>query len=405
MGSWKWRIRSRLAVSAIAMTIVLAGQVFASVTPAVRAEGLAPREIATTDDEAGLQAARAVDKEGEDARSNWVQLRWERDQESADATTGPATVENVVWVAKDLASARNIYKEQAALNKDFPEAFYSHKGTFPFTISKIGDEVTGLSSCVDCNAKEELRLHHRVVFRRGIVVAVFYLYGAESTTPQSLVTWYVTQAANRVPAEAVQAPERVAGTEAASAGASDGAAEPVKLGLVLAEPKSLAIKIGEAGKGAKMKRDSDGSDSRGAWYDVRYERDGSGSRFYQGPVSVQNAVYVARDVESARATYQEQVALNEKMPEAERRVGQKFELKDANEIGEEGAGMSACERSCNGGGEIYVHKRLVSRISNVVSVVYLWGLSHEEGTSDWHARYFGDLVVVRTRGAATGSPI
>ena len=174
---------------------------------------------------------------------------------------------------------------------------------------------------------------------------------------------------------------------------------------MLAEPKDLAIKIGEAGKGAKLKRDSDGSDARAAWYDVRFERDGTGGRFYQGPVSVQNAVYVARDVETARAIYAEQVALNNELPEADRRVGQKFELKDANEIGEEGAGISACERSCNAGGEIYIHKRLVSRVANVVSVVYLWGLSHEEGTSDWHARYFGDLVVGRARGAASGSEI
>ena len=178
--------------------------------PIARAAGLTPREIAITDDEAGRQAARAVDKDGEDGRPVWVQLRWERDQESADATTGPATVENAVWVAKDLSSARAIYQEQAALNKDFPEAFYGRKGTYPFTISKIG---------------------------------------------------------------------------------------------------------------------------------------------------------------------------------------------------EEGAGISACERSCNAGGEIYVHKRLVSRVANVVSVVYLRGLSHEEGTSDWHARYFGDLVVTRSRGAATGPQV
>lgn len=90
-----------------------------------------------------------------------------------------------------------------------------------------------------------------------------------------------------------------------------------------------------------------------------------------------------------RAIYLEQVALNDEIPEADRRVGQKFELKDASEIG----------------GEIYVHKGLVSRVANVVSVVYLWGLSHDEGTSDWHARYFGDLVVTRSRGAATGPQV
>ena len=376
--------------------------------PPASAADLAPREIAITDDEAGRQAARAIDKDGEDNRSVWVQIRWERDQESADATTGPATVENVVWVAKDLASARAIYQEQAKLNKDFPEAFYAHKGSFPFSITRIGDEVSGLSACLDCNAKEELRLHHRVTFRRGVVVSTLYLYGAESTTPQTLVAWFATQAVGRVPDSAMQAPERAGGEQAASAeqdGGSDQPAAPAKVALIVAEPKELAIKIGEAGKNARMKRDKDGTDARGSWYDVRFEREGSGGRFYQGPVSVQNAVFIARDVESARAIYLEQVALNDQIPEADRRVGQKFELKDANEIGEEGAGISACERSCNAGGEIYVHKRLVSRMANVVSVVYLWGLSHEEGTSDWHARYFGDLVMGRSRGAVTGPAI
>jgi hypothetical protein len=392
---------------AVVTAAVLAIQILLVSIPPVRAADFVPRDIAITDDEAGRQAARTIDKDGEDDRSVWVQLRWERDQESPDATTGPATVENVVWVAKDLASARAIYQEQAKLNQDFPEAFYGRTGSFPFPISKIGDEVSGLSACLDCNAKEELRLHHRVTFRRGVVVSTLYLYGAAATTPQSLVTWFATQAVSRVPDSATNAPERAGGSPVASAAPAEGAAQaaPPQSTLVIAEPKDLAIKIGEAGKGAKMKRDKDGSDARASWYDVRFEREGTGGRFYQGPVSVQNAVFVARDVESARAIYLEQVALNDQIPEAERRVGQKFELKDASEIGDEGAGVSACERSCNAGGEIYVHKRLVSRVANVVSVVYLWGLSHEDGTSDWHARYFGDLVMGRSRAAANGSEV
>jgi hypothetical protein len=268
--------------------------------------------------------------------------------------------------------------------------------------------VSGLSACLDCTAKDELRLHHRVTFRRGVVVATLYLYGAQSTTPQSLMTWYATQAANRVPAEATRAPERSAEQQAVSTPPGAESTQPPRratVPLVLAEPKDLAIKIGEAGKGARVKIDRDGLDARGSWYEVRFEREGSGGRFYQGPVTVHNIVFVARDVDGARLTYQEQTALNEKVPEADRRVGQKFELKGANEIGEEATGVSACERSCNPGDEVYVHKRLVSRVANVVSVVYLWGLSHEEGTSDWHARYFGELVVTRSRGAASASPI
>jgi len=408
VGRWTGTLRRTGAWTALATAVALVIQVFPVSVPPARAADFAAREIAVTDDEAGRQAARAIDKDGEDARSVWVQLRWERDQEGPDATTGPATVEDVVWVAKDMASARAIYDEQAQINKQFPEAFYAHKGSFPLPITKIGDEVSGLSACLDCTAKEELRLHHRVTFRRGAVVSTLYLYGAESTTPQSLAIWYATQIVGRVPDAAMKAPERVGGEQAESAAPADGIGQPAappKVALVMVEPKELAVKIGEAGKNAKLKRDKDGTDPRGSWYDVRYERDGSGGRFYQGPVSVQNAVFVARDVESARAIYLEQVALNDELPEAERRVGQKFELKDANEIGEEGAGISACERSCNAGGEIHVHKRLVSRMANVVSVIYLWGLSHEDGTSDWHARYFGDLVVSRSRAAASGPEI
>jgi len=36
-------------------------------------------------------------------------------------------------------------------------------------------------------------------------------------------------------------------------------------------------------------------------------------------------------------------------------------------------------------------------VDNVVSVVYLWGLSDPEGTTDWHARYFASLVDARAR--------
>jgi hypothetical protein len=170
-----WGLRGSRAATASVAAAVLAIQIVPVSIPPARAADFAPREIVITDDEAGRQAARAIDKDGEDDRSVWAQLRWERDQESADATTGPATIENVVWVAKDLASARAIYREQAKLNQDFPEAFYGRKGSFPFTKTKIGDEVSGASACLDCNAKEELRLHHRVTFRRGAVVSILYL--------------------------------------------------------------------------------------------------------------------------------------------------------------------------------------------------------------------------------------
>ena len=93
MESWKHIIRGSLTLAGIVTAIVLATDVLTVVSaPIARAAGLTPREIAITDDEAGRQAARAVDKDGEDGRPVWVQLRWERDQESASRpASAPAT--------------------------------------------------------------------------------------------------------------------------------------------------------------------------------------------------------------------------------------------------------------------------------------------------------------------------
>lgn len=90
--------------------------------------------------------------------------------------------------------------------------------------------------------------------------------------------------------------------------------------------------------------------------------------------------------------------LNEKFPEAKEKVGNPFELKDGNEIGDESRGLSACNASCNTNIEIYLRKRLVARIENVVSVTYNWRLANEEGVTDANARYFGALAVTRARG-------
>lgn len=414
IGTVQARVPRLLQVLIAAAT--LAASTLGGLAPA-DAASIQPRDIAITDDEAGRQAARAIDKDGSDDRSTWVQLRWERDREGPDFSTGPAIVETTVWVAKDLASARAIFQEQTARHKEFPEAFDSHEGPYELPISDIGDEVSGLSACVDCNAKDDIFVHHRVAVRRGAVVQTIYLFGSDVTAPQSLATWYATQAVSRVPELAMQVPERVgaepanaaapasapaeasASTESAGGSASGSASPPAASAPpVQARPKDLAVKIGEAGKRAEAKEQKDGADDAGSWYEVRYERGGTGSRFYEGPVTVFNRVFVAKDVETARKVFNEQASQNEKFPEATERVGDKFELKEANEVGQEGKGMSACDRSCNSNKEIYVHKRLVTRHENVVSVVYLWGLSHAEGTSDWHARYFGSLVMQRARG-------
>ena len=134
------------------------------------------------------------------------------------------------------------------------------------------------------------------------------------------------------------------------------------------------------------------------WLGFRYERGGTGSRFYEGPVTIYNQVFVAKDVESAKQVVQEQARANERFPEAEKRIGDKFELKGSDGVADESQGLSACERGCNLDGEIYVHKRLVYRSYNAVVVIYLYGLAVDEGLADWHALNFAEVVLKRLVG-------
>ncbi|MCC6178990.1 MAG: hypothetical protein IT305_27085 [Chloroflexi bacterium] len=357
------------------------------------AQGIDPRDLALTDDEAGKQATRSLDQEGSDGRSTYVRLQWERNQEGPDALTGPWTVHSSVWVAQDFESARAIFKEQSDKNKAFPEAFYARGGTFAFPLTGIGNQSAGLSACFDCNAKDEIFLHHRAVIRWGIVVHVLYFYGPDKVVPQGLASWYIQQIQGRIPEAALTAPERVGGPPT-----TERVAGPSDLQLVTANPKEITLRIDEVGKRAEVQRQKEGKDARGNWHEVRYERGGTGSRFFEGPVTIYSYVFVAKDVESAKQVYQEQAKLNEKFPEADKRVGDRFELKGGDGVGDESQGLSACERACNLDGDIYVHKRLVFRTYNAVSVVYLYGLSVDEGNTDWHAVNFSQIVNKRFTG-------
>ncbi|MGE3269249.1 MAG: hypothetical protein AB7P40_10905 [Chloroflexota bacterium] len=387
-GAKQWRLMLALvAASIFVLQLVL--------TPAIpaSAQSINPRDLAVTDDEAGKQATRTIDQEGSDGRSTWVHLQWERNKENPDSLTGPWTIHSSVWVAQDFTSARAIFKEQSAKNKDFPEAYYAHGGTFALDLPGVGNESSGLSACFDCDAKDEINLHHRVVIRWGIVVHVLYLYGLDRVVPQDLMRWYVAQVQARIPDAALNAPEVVGGPIT-----NESPPPPADPRLVTANPKDIAIRVDEAGKRAEIDKQKNGKDDRGNCYEVRYERPGTGARYYEGPVTIYNYVHVAKDEASAKQVYQDLVKVNEKFPEADKRIGDKFELKGGDGLGDESQGLSACERSCNLDGDIYVHKRLVARYYNVVSVVYLYGLSVDEGNTDWHAVFFSDLVMKRIKG-------
>lgn len=376
------------------LAILLALQLLLVPATPVAAQDIDPRYLAITDDEAGKQATRTLTQEGSDDRAAWVRLQWERNIEGPDALTGPWTVHSSVWVAKDFVTSRAIFKEQADKNKSFPEAFYKRGGTFPLDLAGIGTQSSGLSACFDCTAKDEIFLHHRAVIRWGLVVHVFYMYGPDRLVPQDLLKWYLSQLHARIPESAMNAPERVGGPIT-----NEAAPPPADARLVTAPPKEIALRVEEVGKRAELKRQKDGKDARGTWYEVRYERGGTGSRFYEGPVTIYSYVHVSKDEEGAKGVFQDQIKLNDKFPEASGLgVGPPFELVGGGAIGDESDGRSSCVRTCTGDGDIFVHRRLVARTYNVVSVVYTYGQLVDEGNTDAAAIFLSETVVKRAIG-------
>lgn len=379
---------------AVLTAVVLALQLLVAPAPVVRAQDIDPRYLAVTDDEAGKQATRTIDQQGQDDRAAWVKLQWERNIENADSLTGPWTVHSSVWVARDFSTARAIFKEQADKNKNFPEAFFARGGTFPLPLPGVGTQSSGLSACFDCNVKDEIFLHHRAVVRWGIVVHVLYLYGPDLHVPADLLRWYLSQLQARIPESALNAPEVVGGPIT-----NEAAPPPADANLVTAPPKEIALRVEEVGKRAELKRQKDGKDARGSWYEVRYERGGTGSRFYEGPVTIYNYVHVSKDEEGAKGVFQDQIKLNTKFPEAAGiGVGPPFELVGGGSVGDESEGKSACVKTCAGDGDIFVHRRQVARSYNVVSVVYTYGQLVDEGNTDEAAVFLSQTVVKRARG-------
>lgn len=380
----------------------------AAAPPTTRALAIAasPRDFLLAPEDAGEAAELVLETEGPIDLGQWARQRWERDRETSDARIGPVVLDNTVYVTHDLDAARELFGRQVAQHVEFPEAVDPHAGPFEFAIAPVGDEVAALSACEDCLTNEPINLHHRIVVRKGPVVSVVYLYGREATATQELATWFAAQAAARVPDGLAQGVSPATPRQVLTAPSPNPGSGTAPGPAVQGKPGDLAITLDEAGKEAELADEQEGADDRVAWYSARYERPRDFAGYRSGPVVVASRVFIARDEQIARQVLDEQAALNEQFPEATEEVGDPFALEAVAEGspeavaggGPEARGLSACTGSCNSREEIYVHKRLVSRVGAVVSVVYLWGLDDPEGTTDWHARYFASLVNARAGG-------
>ncbi len=169
------------------------------------------------------------------------------------------------------------------------------------------------------------------------------------------------------------------------------------------DPKGVVIKLAEAGKDAKQSNEKSYADGRQKWYEVRYERPTRYADYRSGPVTTYSKATIAKDEETATQLFNEAKAQNIKMPEAKVNVGPWFELNTETadeDLGDEVAGLSACrEEACKNSrdDELYQHHRIIMRVTNMVGILYTYGLDDPEGNTKQNARRLGAIMVSRWR--------
>jgi hypothetical protein len=135
-----------------------------------------PKQAILTIADAGKEATQYISDEGTDKYGKFARNRFERDRSNGASALGPNVIDNKVWVAKDIESAKALFKEQAAI-KNFPERKEAVQGP----VEKIKPTSYGEEFSVTTGFFQDDKIwqHYRFVIRQGNVVAVVYLFGRE----------------------------------------------------------------------------------------------------------------------------------------------------------------------------------------------------------------------------------
>jgi len=160
-----------------------------------------PRVVALTISDAGKEATQFLNEEGTDKYGKWVRTRFERDRSNGASALGPNVMDSKVWVAKDVETAKTLYREQAAI-KNFPERTEKVNGPVEkIKPTKYGEEFAFIGGYFQ---DEKVWQHYRFAIRVGNLVSVVYLYGREEFfqdedggwTGQG--DWFTSAVANRM---------------------------------------------------------------------------------------------------------------------------------------------------------------------------------------------------------------
>lgn len=187
--------------------------------------------------------------------------------------------------------------------------------------------------------------------------------------------------AERFPWEAASAPPppppSSESSPSTSAPRSDSAPAPaVQSGPIQKDPASLLLVPEDMGKQITQAYVKTGADERGGWAEARYVRGEELINAKLGPIQIVNRVYVASNVDAARAIYRDEVNKQSTMPEHDQRFGTVYVNEGDNavvQVGEEQDSRAACNDDCNTKDFNRLHQRTVMRYQNVVAVIYFWG--------------------------------
>ena len=137
-----------------------------------------PKNGVLTVADAGKEATQYLSEEGTDKYGKWARTRFERDRSNGASALGPNVMYSKIWVATDLAAAKAVFAEQAAI-KNFPERKEQVQGPVEkLKPTKFGEDFAFQSGYFQ-DDDNKIWQHYRYVMRQGTSVAVLYLYGRE----------------------------------------------------------------------------------------------------------------------------------------------------------------------------------------------------------------------------------
>ena len=165
-----------------------------------------PLAIIFTLEDAGKEATQFIAERGEDGRGRWARSQYQRDRDISASRLGPNVIDTRAWVARDVETAKALFKEQAGI-KDFPEKPNDTRISGPndkLTPFNVAEETFVTGTYWEYNT---IWQHYRVVLRKDRNVAVMYLFGREVLFTEGtedrdpngkLLEWFARKLAGRL---------------------------------------------------------------------------------------------------------------------------------------------------------------------------------------------------------------